>query len=49
MTFCLRMKLADGLVRIADTRVSSGSEMVVARKVNVYENQQQSMFLIATG
>ena len=34
------MKLADGLVGIADTCVLSGSEVVVARRVNVYENQK---------
>jgi putative proteasome-type protease len=39
MPFCLGMKLADGLVGIADTRVLSGSEVVVARKVNVYEKR----------
>ena len=31
MTFCLGIKLSDGLVGIADTRVLSGNEMVVAR------------------
>jgi len=49
MTFCLGMKLADGLVGIADTRVLSGSEVVVARKVNVYQQERQTMFLMTSG
>ena len=37
MTFCLAMKVQDGLVGIADTRVTSGSECITARKVNVFQ------------
>jgi putative proteasome-type protease len=49
MTFCLGIKLSDGLVGIADTRVLSGNEMVVARKVSVYQNDHQAMFLMTAG
>ena len=34
MTFCLGIKLEYGLVGIADTRVLSGTEMVVARNLS---------------
>ena len=37
MTFCLAIKVSDGLVGIADTRVISGSENITARKVAVFE------------
>jgi putative proteasome-type protease len=49
MTFCLGIKLSDGLVGIADTRVLSGNEMVVARKVSVYQNDHQAMFVMTAG
>jgi putative proteasome-type protease len=49
MTFCLGIKLEDGLVGIADTRVLSGSEVVVARKVSVYQEERRSMFLMTSG
>ncbi len=49
MTFCLGIKLSDGLVGIADTRVLSGNEMVVARKVSVYQEERQALFLMTAG
>jgi putative proteasome-type protease len=49
MTFCLGMKVEEGLVGIADTRVLSGSEVILARKVSVYHQQGQAMFLLTSG
>jgi putative proteasome-type protease len=49
MTFCLGIKVSEGLVGIADTRVLSGSEVVVARKVSVYQRDRQSMFVMTSG
>ena len=37
MTFCLAMKVEDGLVALADTRVTTGSEVIAAKKVSVYD------------
>jgi putative proteasome-type protease len=45
MTFCLGMKLQDGLVAIADTRVTSGSECITARKVTIFEHGQHTLFM----
>ena len=39
MTFCIGMKVKDGLVGIADTRVTSGVESTVARKIAVIERE----------
>ena len=47
MTFCLGIKVDEGLVGIADTRVLSGSEVILARKVSVYQEKGQAMFLLA--
>ena len=49
MTFCLAIKVSDGLVAIADTRVISGSENITARKVAVYEQDGGSFFLMTSG
>jgi putative proteasome-type protease len=46
MTFCLGIKLSDGLVGIADTRVLSGNEMVVARKVSVYQEELSIIVIV---
>ncbi len=49
MTFCLGMKVKQGLVGLADTRVTSGSECITARKVTVYNQEQGSIFLMTSG
>jgi putative proteasome-type protease len=49
MTFCLAAKVHDGLVGIADTRVTSGSECITVRKVSVYSREKHSLFLMTSG
>src|SRR5918994_5911392 len=49
MTFCLGMRVKDGLVGIADTRVTSGSECITARKVSVYQGDGWIMFMMTAG
>jgi putative proteasome-type protease len=49
MTFCLGMKVRDGLVGIADTRLTSGTETITARKYSIYQNDHQSLFLLTSG
>ena len=49
MTFCLGMNVHEGIVGIADTRVLSGSECITARKVTVYQQEEQAMFLMTSG
>jgi len=43
------MKVEDGLVGIADTRVTSGSECITAKKVSLYQYQGSAMFLMTSG
>ena len=33
MTFCLGVSVEEGLVGIADTRITSGNEVITARKI----------------
>ncbi len=49
MTFCLGMRVEDGLVGIADTRVTSGSECITAKKVSVYQGDGWALFLMTSG
>ena len=49
MTFCAAMKVRDGLVGIADTRVTSGAERITARKVTIHEHGRHAMFLMTSG
>ncbi len=49
MTFCLGIKVKEGLVGLADTRVTSGSECITARKVNVYPQDHGSLFVMTSG
>ncbi|MSR56389.1 MAG: peptidase [Planctomycetaceae bacterium] len=49
MTFCLAVKVQEGLVGIADTRITSGAECITARKVSVHTHGQHSLFLMTSG
>jgi putative proteasome-type protease len=43
------MKVEEGLVGFADTRVTSGVECSTAKKVTVYDHDGHSMFLMTSG
>jgi putative proteasome-type protease len=49
MTFCLGIKTQEGLVGIADTRVTMGSECIVAKKLSAYQFENGSLFLMTSG
>ena len=49
MTFCLGIKVEDGLVGIADTLVTAGSECSMAGKVFTYQQDHQCMFIMTSG
>src|SRR5687767_6790668 len=49
MTFCLGVTVEEGLVGIADTRVLSGSESLMARKVATYQGPGYSFFIMNSG
>lgn len=49
MTFCLGMKVEEGLVAIADTRVTTGSECITAKKVSLYRGDGWALFLMTSG
>lgn len=49
MTFCLGMKVQEGIVGIADTLVTSGTECITVRKITIYQREKFSMFLMTSG
>lgn len=49
MTFCLGISVDEGLVGIADTLITSGREMITARKLSVYHPPEGAMFLMTSG
>ena len=49
VTFCIGMKVKEGLVGIADTRVTSGVEWITAHKINLIERPNHSMFIMTSG
>ncbi len=49
MTFCIGMKVEEGLVGIADTLVTTGTECITARKVTVHQYGKHSLFLMTSG
>src|SRR5882757_1670095 len=49
MTFCLGISVDEGLVGIADTRVLSGHECLVAKKTATYQGPGFSFFIMTSG
>lgn len=49
MTFCVGIKIADGLVGIADTRITAGTKSTTARKVSIHQHGDHSIFLMTSG
>ncbi len=49
MTFCLGMKCEEGLLAIADTRITSGAETSIARKIAVHQGDEHCLFILTSG
>jgi len=49
MTFCLGINTEEGLVGIADTRVTSGKELITLRKLSIYRPAGGVMFVMTSG
>jgi putative proteasome-type protease len=49
MTFCLGIKLQDSLLALADTRLTSGHDMLSARKLTLHKFDNRPMFLMTSG
>lgn len=49
MTYCLGIKLKEGLVAISDTRLTSGTETSTAQKYQIFKNDVQGLFIMTSG
>ena len=49
MTFGLGIRVQEGLLAIAYTRITSGTEVTQARKIRVYEHDDRAFFILASG
>lgn len=49
MTFCLGIRVKDGLVGLADSRITSGNEVIVARKISTFHQDRRSLFVMTSG
>ena len=49
MTYCLGIKVKQGLVGISDTRISAGTSTTVKKKVFVVQNDHNSFFIMTSG
>ena len=49
MTFCLGMIVEEGIVGLADSRLTSGTEIISAKKVSVYQQGQGTFFIMTSG
>jgi len=49
MTYCLGIKLKEGLVAIADTRLTSGTETTTGKKMFVHQKGKQVLFIMTSG
>jgi putative proteasome-type protease len=49
MTYCLGIKIKDGLVGISDTRISAGTSTTIKKKVLVLQHDNKSLFIMTSG
>lgn len=49
MTYCLGIKVREGLIGISDTRISAGTSTTVKKKVFVQNDEWGSLFIMTSG
>src|SRR6195952_1654342 len=49
MTYCLGIKVKEGLVAIADTRITSGTDTTVKKKISIEQKDGFSLFIMTSG
>ena len=51
MTFCLAIKVKEGLVGVADTRITTGTERITSKKITVRQkqNEKHAFFIMTSG
>ncbi|MGZ3871282.1 MAG: peptidase [Mucilaginibacter sp.] len=49
MTYCLGIKVKEGLLAIADTRITSGTDTTVKKKITIEQKDKFSLFIMTSG
>jgi putative proteasome-type protease len=49
MTFCIAIKSKTGVVALSDTRISSGLGVSTSKKIQIYQENGNSFFLMSSG
>ncbi len=49
MTYCLAIKVKEGLLALADTRITSGTDTTVKKKVFLEQKDKHSLFIMTSG
>ncbi len=49
MTYCLGIKVKEGLLAIADTRITSGTDTTVKKKISIEQKDGFSLFIMTSG
>ncbi|TWR29895.1 peptidase [Mucilaginibacter pallidiroseus] len=49
MTYCLAIKVKEGLIALADTRITTGTETTVKKKLTVVEKDGGAFFIMTSG
>lgn len=49
MTYCLAIKVKEGLVAIADTRIVSGTDTTIKKKIHIDQKNGHSLFIMTSG
>ena len=49
MTYCLGIKVKEGLLAIADTRITSGTDTTIKKKITIEQKDKFSLFIMTSG
>lgn len=49
MTYCLGITVKEGIIAIADTRITAGNEMYSNKKISIHEIRNHSLFIMTAG
>jgi putative proteasome-type protease len=49
MTYCLGITVQEGIIAIADTRITAGNEMYSNKKISIHEIKDHSLFIMTAG
>jgi putative proteasome-type protease len=49
MTYCLGIKVKEGLLALADTRITSGTDTTIKKKISIEQKDNFSLFIMTSG